>query len=74
MKINDLNSELELMKESDIRSEEREVSVTKKPIPEKTEILERRGFHLNLQGVIDVFFQTHLMICPTIQKFIQGFV
>ena len=45
MKINDFNSELELMKESDVRSEEREVSVTKKPMPEKIEILERRGSH-----------------------------
>ena len=45
MKINDFNSELGLMKESDVRSEEREVSVTKKPMPEKTEILERRGSH-----------------------------
>ena len=45
MKINDFNSELELMKESDVRSEEREVSVTKKPMHEKIEILERRGSH-----------------------------
>lgn len=45
MKINDFNSELELMKESDVRSEEREVSVSKNPMPEKAEILERRGSH-----------------------------
>ena len=45
MKINDFNSELELTKESDIRSEERKASVTKKPIPEKIEILERRESH-----------------------------
>ena len=45
MKIDDLNSELELMKESDVRFDQSAVSVAKKPMPEKTEILERRESH-----------------------------
>ena len=45
MKINDFNSELELMNESDVISEEKETSVNKKPMSEKTEILSKRGSH-----------------------------
>ena len=43
MKINDFNSELKLTKESDIRSEERKASVTKKPIPESARLRSHRS-------------------------------
>ncbi len=45
MKINDFNSELELMNESDAISEEKATSVNKKPMSEKAEILSKRGSH-----------------------------